>query len=126
VLYKNGGASYPLVLASETNYFSSELDRVQPQLNERLALVQLYRAPEAGSRIANGARLAQLVVAFEFLDSVRIGRQGTDSGTLQLRASAHSPDHCRVTGITTPPPRAPDSIPSADDAADRSSNTAGA
>jgi serine/threonine protein kinase len=44
VLYKNGGASYLQVLTSETNYSSSELNLVQAQLNERLALVQLYQA----------------------------------------------------------------------------------
>ena len=42
VLYNNGGASYLQVLTSETNYFSAELNLVQAQLNERLALVQLY------------------------------------------------------------------------------------
>jgi hypothetical protein len=36
---KNGGASYLQVLTSETNYFSAELNLVQAQLNERLALV---------------------------------------------------------------------------------------
>jgi len=44
VLYKNGGASYLQVLTSETSYFSAELNLVQAQLNERLALVQLYQA----------------------------------------------------------------------------------
>src|SRR6202050_2204573 len=44
VLYKNGGASYLQVLTSETNYFSAELNLVQAQLNERLALVQLYQS----------------------------------------------------------------------------------
>ena len=48
VLYKNGGASYLQVLTSETNYFSAELDLVQAQLNERLALVQLYQALGGG------------------------------------------------------------------------------
>src|SRR5467141_3527348 len=43
VLYKNGGASYLQVLTSETNYFSAELNLVETQLNERLALVQLYQ-----------------------------------------------------------------------------------
>src|SRR6266849_1542479 len=48
VLYKNGGASYLQVLTSETNYFSAELNLVQAQLNERLALVQLYQAVGGG------------------------------------------------------------------------------
>ena len=48
VLYKNGGASYLQVLTNETNYFSSELNLVQAQLNERLALVQLYQALGGG------------------------------------------------------------------------------
>ena len=48
VLYKNGGASYLQVLTAETNYFSAELNLVQAQLNERLALVQLYQALGGG------------------------------------------------------------------------------
>ena len=48
VLYKNGGASYLQVLTSETNYFSAELNLVQAQLNERVALVQLYQALGGG------------------------------------------------------------------------------
>jgi outer membrane protein, multidrug efflux system len=44
VLYKNGGASYLQVLTSETNYFSAELNLVQAQFNEHLALVALYQA----------------------------------------------------------------------------------
>jgi outer membrane protein, multidrug efflux system len=48
VLYKNGGASYLQVLTSETNYFSAELNLVQAQLNERLALIQLYQALGGG------------------------------------------------------------------------------
>ena len=44
VLYRNGGASYLQVLTNETNYFAAELSLVQAQLNERLALVQLYEA----------------------------------------------------------------------------------
>src|ERR1700722_18595174 len=48
VLYKNGGASYLQVLTSETNYFSAELNLVQAQFNERLALVQLYEALGGG------------------------------------------------------------------------------
>jgi multidrug efflux system outer membrane protein len=48
VLYNNGGASYLQVLTSETNYFSAELNLVQAQFNERLALVQLYQALGGG------------------------------------------------------------------------------
>ena len=48
ILYKNGGASYLQVLTNETNYFSAELNLVQAQLNERLALVQLYQALGGG------------------------------------------------------------------------------
>jgi multidrug efflux system outer membrane protein len=48
VLYQNGGASYLQVLTAETNYFSAELNLVQAQLNERLALVQLYQSLGGG------------------------------------------------------------------------------
>jgi len=48
VLYKQGGASYLQVLTSETNDFSAELNLVQAQLNERLALVQLYQSLGGG------------------------------------------------------------------------------
>ncbi|HVI08845.1 MAG TPA: efflux transporter outer membrane subunit [Candidatus Binatia bacterium] len=48
VLYKNGGASYLQVLTAETNYFSAELNLVQAQYNERLALVQVYQALGGG------------------------------------------------------------------------------
>jgi multidrug efflux system outer membrane protein len=48
VLYKQGGASYLQVLTSETNYYSAELNLVQAQLNERLALVQVYEALGGG------------------------------------------------------------------------------
>src|SRR6266550_4301436 len=48
VLYQHGGASYLQVLTNETNYFSAELSLVQAQLNERLALVQLYQALGGG------------------------------------------------------------------------------
>jgi multidrug efflux system outer membrane protein len=41
VLYQHGGASCLQVLTSETRYFSAELNLVQAQLSERLALVQL-------------------------------------------------------------------------------------
>ena len=48
VLYTNGGASYLQVVTSETNYFSAELNLMQAQFNERLALVQLYQALGGG------------------------------------------------------------------------------
>ena len=48
VLYQHGGASYLQVLTNETNYFSAELNLVQAQLNERLALVQLYQSLGGG------------------------------------------------------------------------------
>ncbi len=48
VLYRNGGASYLQVLTSETNYFAAELNLVAAQLNERLALVQVYQALGGG------------------------------------------------------------------------------
>jgi len=48
MLYQHGGASYLQVLTSETNYFAAELNLAQAQLNERLALVQLYNALGGG------------------------------------------------------------------------------
>ena len=48
VLYQHGGASYLQVLTNDTNYFSAELNLVQAQLSERLALVQLYQALGGG------------------------------------------------------------------------------
>ena len=50
ILYQHGGASYLQVLTNETNYFSAELNLVQAQLNERLALVQLYQSLGGGWR----------------------------------------------------------------------------
>ena len=46
--YSGGVASYLEVLTNDTNYFSAELGLVQAQLNELLALVQLYKALGAG------------------------------------------------------------------------------
>jgi outer membrane protein, multidrug efflux system len=46
--YSGGVASYLEVLTNDTNYFSAELNLVQAQLNELLALVQLYRALGGG------------------------------------------------------------------------------
>jgi multidrug efflux system outer membrane protein len=48
ILYQHGGVSFLQVLTSETNYFSAELQLAQAQLNERLALVQLYNALGGG------------------------------------------------------------------------------
>jgi len=48
VLYQHGGTSYLQVLTSESNQFSAELNLAQAQLNERLALVQLYNALGGG------------------------------------------------------------------------------
>jgi multidrug efflux system outer membrane protein len=48
ILYQHGGASYLQVLTNDTNYFSAELNLVQAQLNERLAIVQLYQALGGG------------------------------------------------------------------------------
>lgn len=48
LLYQHGGASYLQVLTSETNYFAAQLSLQQAQLNERLALVQLYNALGGG------------------------------------------------------------------------------
>lgn len=47
-LFQHGGASYLQVLTSETNYFAAELNLAQAELNERLALVQLYTALGGG------------------------------------------------------------------------------
>ena len=46
--YRGGAASYLEVLTNDTNYFSAELALVQAQLNELLALVQLYRGLGGG------------------------------------------------------------------------------
>jgi outer membrane protein, multidrug efflux system len=48
LLYQHGGASYLQVLTNDTNYFSAELNLVNAQLNERLALVELYQALGGG------------------------------------------------------------------------------
>jgi multidrug efflux system outer membrane protein len=46
--YKGGVASYLEVLTNETNYFSAQLNLTQAQLNELLAMVQLYNALGGG------------------------------------------------------------------------------
>jgi multidrug efflux system outer membrane protein len=48
ILYQHGGTSYLQVLTSENNDFTAELNLAQAQLNERLALVQLYNALGGG------------------------------------------------------------------------------
>jgi multidrug efflux system outer membrane protein len=48
ILYQHGGVGYLQVLTSENNAFAAELNLAQAQLNERLALVQLYIALGGG------------------------------------------------------------------------------
>jgi multidrug efflux system outer membrane protein len=48
IRYRGGTASYLEVLTNETDYFSAELNLVQAELNERLALVELYQALGGG------------------------------------------------------------------------------
>lgn len=48
ILYKNGGGSYLQVLVAETNSFNARLALSQAELNERLALVELYNALGGG------------------------------------------------------------------------------
>lgn len=48
VRYRGGAASYLEVLDSDTRYFDAQLVLAQAQLNERLALVQLYNALGGG------------------------------------------------------------------------------
>ncbi|HET9784139.1 MAG TPA: efflux transporter outer membrane subunit [Terriglobales bacterium] len=48
ILYKNGGGSYLQVLVAETNSFNAQLALSQAELNERLALVELYNALGGG------------------------------------------------------------------------------
>jgi multidrug efflux system outer membrane protein len=46
--YQGGATSYLEVLTNDTNYFSAELGLVEAQLNEMLALVQLYKGLGGG------------------------------------------------------------------------------
>ena len=46
--YSGGATSYLEVLTNDTNYFTAELGLVQAQLNEQLALVQLYKGLGGG------------------------------------------------------------------------------
>ena len=46
--YQGGATSYLEVLTNDTNYFSAQLGLVQAQLNELLALVQLYKGLGGG------------------------------------------------------------------------------
>ena len=48
VRYRGGAASYLEVLDSDTRYFSARLSLAQADLNERLALVQVYNALGGG------------------------------------------------------------------------------
>ena len=48
ILYQHGGASFLQVLTSETNYFGAELNLAKAQLNQQLALVQVYNALGGG------------------------------------------------------------------------------
>lgn len=48
VRYRGGAASYLEVLDSDTRYFTARLNLAQAELNERLALVQLYNALGGG------------------------------------------------------------------------------
>jgi multidrug efflux system outer membrane protein len=48
IRYRGGVTSYLEVLTNETNYFAAERGLAQAQLNERLALVQLYKALGGG------------------------------------------------------------------------------
>jgi len=48
VRYQGGVTSYLEVLDSDTRYFDAQLSLAQAQLNERLALVQLYNALGGG------------------------------------------------------------------------------
>lgn len=48
VRYRGGAASYLEVLDSDTRYFTARLNLAQAQLNERLALVQIYNALGGG------------------------------------------------------------------------------
>jgi outer membrane protein, multidrug efflux system len=47
-LYRGGAASFLQVLTNQTNYFSAQLNLVQADLDQRLALVQLYIALGGG------------------------------------------------------------------------------
>jgi multidrug efflux system outer membrane protein len=48
ILYEHGGASYLQVLISENNDLAAELNLAQAELNERLALLQIYNALGGG------------------------------------------------------------------------------
>ena len=48
ILYEHGGASYLQVLISENNDLAAELNLAQAELNERLALIQIYNALGGG------------------------------------------------------------------------------
>jgi outer membrane protein, multidrug efflux system len=48
ILYEHGGASYLQVLISENNDLAAQLNLAQAELNERLALIQIYNALGGG------------------------------------------------------------------------------
>jgi outer membrane protein, multidrug efflux system len=48
ILYQHGSASFLQVLTGENNDLTAQLNLAQAQLNERLALVQLYNALGGG------------------------------------------------------------------------------
>src|SRR3989442_13801342 len=68
----NGGASCLQALTSETNYFSAELNLVEAQLNERLALVQLYQSLGGGWQ--QGCLVAMIGSAFRSITSAQCQR----------------------------------------------------
>ncbi|HVQ76172.1 MAG TPA: TolC family protein, partial [Candidatus Binatia bacterium] len=53
IRYRGGVASYLEVLDSDTRRFDAELDLVRANFDERLAVVQLYRALGGGWRPAD-------------------------------------------------------------------------
>ena len=48
IRYKGGATSYLEVLRSETDLFDAEIELAQAQLNERLAVIQVYNALGGG------------------------------------------------------------------------------
>ena len=48
ILYEHGGASYLQVLISENSDLAAQLNLAQAELNERLALIQIYNALGGG------------------------------------------------------------------------------
>ena len=48
IRYRGGATSYLEVLTSETNYFAAQLNLARAQLQERLALIEIYSALGGG------------------------------------------------------------------------------